>query len=809
MINKRTVLYPVLTLLWTAIIASTPAQEVSIPDSELNDAIRQTLQKPTGPLTEQDLLNLTILNACCRNVRNLQGLEGARNLRQLALDHNLLTDFSIAGQWTNLVQLDLSFNSLTNISVPDNLTNLATLLIQANRLTNLHLPDGMRALVTLDLDDNQLAHFTVPTGLKQLISLNLAENQLTSLTLPAGMTNLDGLFLFSNQLTNLSLPADMTKLASLDLRGNRLAHLTLPAAMTNLVSLDLGQNLLTDLILPAELTKLNGLSIEENLLPSLALPPSLTNLVTIDLEHNRLTRLDLPANLTHLDLLSVIRNQLTNFTLPTGLTALTELDAWDNQLTSLTLPADMTNLLSLQLFFNQLTNLTLPVNLRTLSVLDLEGNRFTSFNVPSTLTGLTLINLRANQLTNFSLPAGLTNLNFLTLAENQLTSLTFRAGLSKLAFLELSENQLTSFTLPPDIQQLDSFFVVGNPFTTLVLSETLASTKLAAEVAALRNQGVSVFTYPLAVRLGSPQRTLDGAFEFTLTGPPGLYAVLGSTNLAAWSVLGTATNTLGRAVFQDGQANLSPQKFYRGLLQSPPTNMVFIPPSTFLMGSPASELDRNTDEGPQTTVTLSRGFWIGKYEVTQGEYLAVMNTNPSVFLGDLSRPVSSVSWPDATNYCAKLTERELAAGRVPSGSRYRLPTEAEWECAARAGTSTRFSYGDDLAYASLPNHAWYASNSGITPHPVGQKLPNPWGLYDMEGNVGEWCQDWFDLLPGGVQTDPTGPVSSASGRKVMRGGAYDNSQQSCRSAERSLFPAGAFLTDSDLGFRVVLVMEPQ
>jgi formylglycine-generating enzyme required for sulfatase activity len=356
---------------------------------------------------------------------------------------------------------------------------------------------------------------------------------------------------------------------------------------------------------------------------------------------------------------------------------------------------------------------------------------------------------------------------------------------------------------------LTGFFVGGNPFTTLVLSEPLAATNLADDVAFLRNQGVSVFTYPLAVRLVSPRRTGSAAFEFTLTGPPGLYAVLSSTNLAAWSALGTATNTLGSASFTDVQANLSPQKFYRALLQSPPANMVFIPRNTFLMGSPTNEVDRSSNEGPQTTVILSRSFWIGQYEVTQGEYLAIMNTNSSPFPGDLRRPVTSVSWPDATNYCARLTQRELAAGRIPSGSHFRLPTEAEWECAARAGTSTRFSYGDDPGYTNLTDHAWYILNSGFMPHPVGQKLPNPWGLYDMEGNAVEWCQDWAGFMPGGVQTDPTGPVSSTSGRKVTRGGAFDNFQQSSRSASRSVFNAGPFDTDTDLGFRVVLVAGPQ
>ncbi len=206
-------------------------------------------------------------------------------------------------------------------------------------------------------------------------------------------------------------------------------------------------------------------------------------------------------------------------------------------------------------------------------------------------------------------------------------------------------------------------------------------------------------------------------------------------------------------------------------------------------------------------MTLTRGFWIGRFEVTQGEYLSVMNTNPSFFPGDLSRPVSSVRWLDASNYCWELTQRELAARRIPPGSSYRLPTEAEWECAARAGTTNRFSYGDDPTYAGVTNYAWQSFNADLMVHPVGQKLPNPWGLYDMHGNVWEWCQDWYDSLPGGVQIDPTGPAGPVKfGSKVMRGGAYDYPDSSCRSASR-LFLATPFHTDTDLGFRVVLIIE--
>jgi formylglycine-generating enzyme required for sulfatase activity len=330
---------------------------------------------------------------------------------------------------------------------------------------------------------------------------------------------------------------------------------------------------------------------------------------------------------------------------------------------------------------------------------------------------------------------------------------------------------------------------------------------MASVADSLRNQGVSVFTYPLVAQLVQPL-ALIGSFKFGITGPPGVYSVLGSTNLGTWTAVGIASNRLGSVLFHDVTSSASPQKFYRVLLQVPPLNMVFIPPNTFTMGTPASEVNRQADEGPQTTVTISHGFWMGRYEVTQKEYLAVTGSNPSGFPGDLNRPVETVSWLDATNYCALLTQQELAAGRISPGSHYRLPTEAEWECAARAGTSTRFSYGDDPNFTGLINHAWYWLNSGFGTHPVGQKLPNPWGLYDMEGNVLEWTLDWYGPYPGGSATDPQGPASNAQGVKVIRGGAWDASESDCRSGRRQTKGVHPFITDFILGFRVVLVTEP-
>jgi formylglycine-generating enzyme required for sulfatase activity len=276
----------------------------------------------------------------------------------------------------------------------------------------------------------------------------------------------------------------------------------------------------------------------------------------------------------------------------------------------------------------------------------------------------------------------------------------------------------------------------------------------------------------------------------------------GQTN--SWTSLAFLQLPTTNYLFVDTTVPAGGNRFYRALLQSPPTNMVYIPPNTFRLGSPTNEIGRAADEGPQTAVTITHGFWMGKYEVTQRDYLAVLGSNPSQFTGDLSRPVETVSWLDATNYCAKLTEQELAAGRIPGGSHYRLPTEAEWEYAARAGTSTRFSYGDDPALTGLTSYAWYAVNSGNMTHPVGQKAPNSWGLYDMEGNVLEWCFDWYGPYPGGFETDPQGPASNAIGVRVIRGGAWDGFETDCRSARRGAEGVSPFIHDFILGFRVVL-----
>jgi formylglycine-generating enzyme required for sulfatase activity len=285
---------------------------------------------------------------------------------------------------------------------------------------------------------------------------------------------------------------------------------------------------------------------------------------------------------------------------------------------------------------------------------------------------------------------------------------------------------------------------------------------------------------------------------------------------SAFSVTGPWGNHVGQTspLLVDPRASGVPMRFYRLV----PAELLWIRPGTFTMGSPATEAERLPDQGPLTAVRISRGFWMGKYEVTQREYLSVIGANPSSFVGDLSRPVERVNWLDATNYCARLTARDRQAERLPAGYAYRLPTEAEWEYACRARTTTAFHYGPALrsGMANFNGRYEYAAAAGTLANPagtflarttsVGQYAPNAWGLHDLHGNVWEWCLDWYGPgLPGGSVIDPIGPGSGTT--RVLRGGGWSNYAVHCRSAYRTgLDPA--YRNGSAVGFRVVLAPAP-
>jgi formylglycine-generating enzyme required for sulfatase activity len=271
--------------------------------------------------------------------------------------------------------------------------------------------------------------------------------------------------------------------------------------------------------------------------------------------------------------------------------------------------------------------------------------------------------------------------------------------------------------------------------------------------------------------------------------------------------------------------------------------MCWIPAGTFVMGSPANEPGRKTDESPRTTVTLTKGYWLGKTEVTIGQWKAVtgMNvrdkvmkllsdtvlydfngkrllirdfmgfdkTNPDKILAHETdeTPMYFVSWNEAMQFCKRLTGKERAAHRLPAGYEYSLPTEAQWEYACRAGTSGA------IYAASTDEIAWYGVNSskGYTGKGLGNpnagargaggKLANKWGLQDMLGNLWEWCYDWYGPYPGGHVSDPAGPLNG--GYKVDRGGSFGSGVADERSAARAQNPPNE--DSAWRGFRIALV----
>lgn len=284
--------------------------------------------------------------------------------------------------------------------------------------------------------------------------------------------------------------------------------------------------------------------------------------------------------------------------------------------------------------------------------------------------------------------------------------------------------------------------------------------------------------------------------------------------------------------------------------------MVWINPGVFIMGSPVSEQGRKEDESPQTKVTLTKGFWMGKTETTIGEWKALMGmgvrdqvikmlADDSLYdlkgkrqtlrdFMDFSRgetdkvlaneddflPMYFVSWTDAIEFCQKLNKREKAAGRLPKGYQYTLPTEAQWEYACRAGSTDAVFAGPleirEGKAVTLDSIAWYKNNSAIgykgkgIDHPLagprksGEKAPNAWGLRDMPGNLWEWCLDWYGPYPGGQLTDPVGPASGVE--RVNRGGSWGSGAGDERSANRAANPFPE--KSAYRGFRLALTKIP-
>jgi len=234
--------------------------------------------------------------------------------------------------------------------------------------------------------------------------------------------------------------------------------------------------------------------------------------------------------------------------------------------------------------------------------------------------------------------------------------------------------------------------------------------------------------------------------------------------------------------------------------------LVSIPAGTFMMGDPKDNQHLNTADGhrappvrqgPQTRVTLTRGFFLGATPVTQGQYESLMGTNPSAYKdAGKDAPVEQVSWDNAMAFCQKLTERERVVGTLPSGNVFTLPTEAQWEYACRAGKTGENLNGPAAIVVEVRDYRFYA-----TIPPVATKRPNGWRLYDMQGNVLEWCRNWYEIYPGGEVTDPVGPATGMI--HMVRGSVWVEDNRDAGVSRRE----GISRQDSSsyVGFRVALV----
>jgi formylglycine-generating enzyme required for sulfatase activity len=290
-----------------------------------------------------------------------------------------------------------------------------------------------------------------------------------------------------------------------------------------------------------------------------------------------------------------------------------------------------------------------------------------------------------------------------------------------------------------------------------------------------------------------------------------------STELTSgvWLPLTHYTMSINPTPSTDSAAGFS-NRFYRALVQVLP-NMAWVSPGNFIMGSPSSEAGRGPNNETQHSVVLTKGFFIGRYLVTQAAYRSLVHTNPSYFNAntgfgsDLNRPVEQVSWTDASNFCNQLTLEDRSAGGIFEDWSYRLATEAAWETACRAGTTNALYFGTNLlsGMANFDGRYEYRGTGTVfnasgtdlgRTIAVGGYQANALGLFDMSGNDWEWVQDWYAAYSATPVTNPSGPLSGT--QRIFRGGAFNATGAQCRSANRNKADPTAAL--NTIGFRVVL-----
>ena len=680
---------------------------------------------------------------------------------------------------------------------------------------------------------------------------------LTSMDIPASVTSIgNGLFNYCKKLSTLTVsPANpaytavdnvlfnktMTTLVQYP-RGREGSTYTVPDsvtvigddAFTECMKLDavvLGNRVTTigdyafwgceymeKITIPASVTSIGSYAFQHAGLLNVTLPEGVTKISDYAFEHcydirtvtfgskvtfigeyafsrcSSLTGITIPNSVTTIGSYAFRESRLVDVTIPNSVTTMgAGVFSECTGLTNIVLPNKLTAV-SADMFYNckKLTNIVIPDSVKTIdSYAFWKCEKLTDITLPAGLTqiGSGVFNGCKN-LTKITLPAGLTSMGYSVFANCEKLTEVYYEGDNPLAGLLIYDNTPNN---------LLSYYPTGN-----------ASWLERIENGKWRDRGVATWD-PEPRPPGPP----TGDFTYTYeNGVLILYftgTLCQSADAVHWTELPSAASPYRVALkdkksFFCARSGSNPpvsKDITIPLASGVDLTLIWIEPGTFMMGSPENEFGRFTDEDLHQ-VTLTKGYWLGQFEVTQPQYEAIMGANYSKFK-DPSRPVECVFWSEANDFCAKLTEIERAAGRLPEGYEYSLPTEAQWEYACRAGTTTGLYNGKENTSTrgvcpNVSEIAWYDQNSGSQTHAVGQKQPNSWGLYDMAGNVAEWCLDWKGAYPGQAVTDPTGPETGTF--RVVRGGDWNNYAQFCRSAARHSNQPGS--CTSSIGFRVAL-----
>jgi formylglycine-generating enzyme required for sulfatase activity len=566
--------------------------------------------------------------------------------------------------------------------------------------------------------------------------------------------------------------------------------------LLDLTSLKAEAKGITDLAGLEYATNVQHLELLQNQIRQASTLSGLVNLDYLDLRGNPIGDISALSTLVNLQYLTLYNCQISKISALTGLVNLTYLGLSDNSIGDISALSGLRKLRLLALDRSQVSNISALSELANLDVVYLQGNRITDLSPLSGKTKLLELYAGGNLISDLSALSGLTNLRRLELPANRIGNISPLAGLVNLQGLGLASNRIVDVSPLVRLVNLRTLMLNGNRISNISALAGLVS--LTGELSLEGNQISDISA--LAGRTHLTHLWLNSNKISNIS------PLAGMTDLTILALVGNPLdrdaydihipvirhNNPGLTLHCDlANEGRTPTEKTFDLGSGVRMEFVLIPAGVFYMGSPVTEKDRIENEGPIHQVTISRPFYLGKCEVTQDQYSVVMGTNPSHFQGGTC-PVEMVSWDDAMAFCEKMGAQCACS--------FRLPTEAEWEYACRAGTQTRLSHGDDPEYSQVGDYAWYADNSGATTHPVGQKKPNPYGVYDMQGNVCEWCSDRLKSVyhQPGPAVDPRGTPNGPS--RVLRGGCWGGEGSNCRSAFRCVNAPG--YRNDTVGFRV-------